>query len=313
MSSPRRIAVIGHRGWASSAILGALAASSASVKVLHQADSDVSGVPPQVTTTLVDFADVPALVEALRDIDIVISLVGPPGVEKQQALVKAIPQTNVQLFSPSDLAARYDGQGLSIPVNKAKLEVENAARSACIPITIVLPGNFAEFALSTPAMGIDLENNKLIHTIDSDKQSLNVCTRSYVAAAYVSIFAETPISQLKDRVIGLSELTFSGDDLAQALHARHGRFPTLFRHSREKVDSEIEAALTQGSPFSLPWYCRKIWGTGQQRTMIGQDIWEVQDFPKASLESLVTQGHVESYRELPSFVQEYFRSTFVDG
>lgn len=53
------------------------------------------------------------------------------------------------MFAPSDLAARYDGQGLQIPVNKAKDEIERAAAQAGIPITAVLPGNFAEFALNT--------------------------------------------------------------------------------------------------------------------------------------------------------------------
>lgn len=74
---------------------------------------------------------------------------GHEGVERQHALVKAIPHTQVQLFAPSDLAARYDGQGLQIPVNKAKDEVERAAAEAGVPITVVLPGNFAEFALNT--------------------------------------------------------------------------------------------------------------------------------------------------------------------
>ena len=62
----------------------------------------------------------------------------------------AIPKTNVRLFVPSDLAARYDEQGMRIPVNHAKGEVESAARNAAIPMTVVHPGNFAEFALATP-------------------------------------------------------------------------------------------------------------------------------------------------------------------
>lgn len=78
------------------------------------------------------------------------SLVGHEGVTRQLSLVNAIPKTNVQLFVPSDLAARYDEQGLRIPVNHAKDEVERAARAAGIPVSVVLTGNFAEFALATP-------------------------------------------------------------------------------------------------------------------------------------------------------------------
>lgn len=77
-------------------------------------------------------------------------LVGHGGVPLQHHFVEAIPKTQVKLFVPSDLAARYDEQGNSIPVNRHKSEVEKAAHTARIPTTVVLPGNFAEFALSTP-------------------------------------------------------------------------------------------------------------------------------------------------------------------
>lgn len=63
--------------------------------------------------------------------------------------MKAIPQTNVQLFVPSDLALRWDERGLRVPVNQLKLEVEEAAKKAGIPTTIVLPGYFAESLLSS--------------------------------------------------------------------------------------------------------------------------------------------------------------------
>lgn len=122
---------------------------------------------------------------------------GHEGVDRQQAFVKAIPHTSVRLFSPSDLAARYDEQGLQIAVNKAKDEVERAARQAGIPITLVLPGNLAEFALNTKsvirdpasvifawsgihvitldrAMGVDIKGNRIIFTGDSAKRRLNL-------------------------------------------------------------------------------------------------------------------------------------------
>jgi nucleoside-diphosphate-sugar epimerase len=66
-----RIAVYGHRGWASSAIVNALVASGAPIKVLYRPSSDVSELPPSVTTTSVDVEDQKALISALQDIDIV--------------------------------------------------------------------------------------------------------------------------------------------------------------------------------------------------------------------------------------------------
>jgi nucleoside-diphosphate-sugar epimerase len=69
--SYNRIAVYGHRGWASSVIVNSLAASGAPIKVLHRADSDTSSLPPHVTKVEVDLEDQTALIAALQDVDIV--------------------------------------------------------------------------------------------------------------------------------------------------------------------------------------------------------------------------------------------------
>ncbi|KAH8661798.1 NmrA-like family-domain-containing protein [Ilyonectria robusta] len=305
-----RIAVYGHRGWASSKILEALAASKAPIKVLYRPGSDVSGLPPHVSKEEVDVEDQAALVAALQTIDIVISLVGHEGVSRQHAFVKAIPHTKVQLFSPSDLAARYDEQGNRVPVNKSKLEVEVAAKEAGIPITVVLTGNFAEFALNTLAMGVDLVKNRIIFSANSGEESLNLCTRNYVGAAYASIFSSTPISDLKTGVIGLSELKATGNDITASFELKHGNKPEIFKHSSKKVEDEFEYAISNSIPFSLAWYCRKIWGAGQLETMTGTDIWEVPGYAKVSLEDLIVRGKIGAYREMPPPVVEYFDATF---
>ncbi|KXH66679.1 hypothetical protein CSAL01_06643 [Colletotrichum salicis] len=150
MSSLNRIAIYGHRGWASSKITEALIASGAPIRIIYRPGSDISSLPASITSVEVDVEDEQALINALHDIDIVISLVGHEGVERQHAFVKAIPKTDVKLFSPSELAGRYDEQGLKIGVNKAKRQVEEGSIAAGIPTTLVLLGNFAEFALNTP-------------------------------------------------------------------------------------------------------------------------------------------------------------------
>lgn len=66
-----RIAVYGHRGWASSRIVEALATSKAPIKVLYRPGSDVSGLPPHVSKEEVDVNDQAALIAALQNIDIV--------------------------------------------------------------------------------------------------------------------------------------------------------------------------------------------------------------------------------------------------
>ncbi|GKT47814.1 isoflavone reductase IRL [Colletotrichum spaethianum] len=294
-----RIAVYGHRGWGSSSIVEALISSGAFVKVLYRPSSDTSNIPAHITKVEVDINDEAALVSALQDIDIVISLVGHEGVQRQHAFVKAIPKTNVKLFSPSDLAGRYDEQGLRIGVNKGKDEVEKAAKAAGIPTTVVLVGNFAEFALNTPHLPTSKNSRGMVTS-----------TRKYVAAAYASIFAKTPISQLENRAVALCELAPTGNDITGALKEKFGTAPQISSHSVEKVNGEVEKGLESGSLFTLAWYCRKIWGTGQQAQMVGSDFWEVEDYKKATLEDLVIGGKIEAYREMPPQVAEYFRQCF---
>ncbi|KAF3807844.1 Isoflavone reductase-like [Colletotrichum gloeosporioides] len=310
MASFNRIAVYGHRGWGSSRIVEALIASGAPVRVLIRPGSDVSNLPEHVEKVEVDVNDEERLVSALKDIDIVISLVGHEGVQRQHGFVKAIPKTNVKLFSPSDLAARYDEQGMRIAVNKNKEEVEKAAKVAGIPTTVVLVGNFAEFALNTLGMGVDILGNRLINSANSAKAKVNLCTRDYVAAAYVSIFTRTPVAQIQNRAIALTELSPTGEDVANALRERNGKPPQVSNHSLEKIDGEIEDGLASGSLFTLSWYCRKIWGTGQQAQMVGTDLWEAEGYKKASLKDLIVDGNLEHYREMPPQVREYFNSCF---
>ncbi|KAK5731374.1 hypothetical protein LTR15_001314 [Elasticomyces elasticus] len=294
-----RIAIYGHRGWASSAIVAALAASGASVRVLHRQDSDVSALPDHVDKVAIDVSNQEQLVAALKEVDILISLVGHDGIESQHELLKAIPHTSVRLFSPSDLAARYDEEGLSLPVNASKARVEAAARDAGIPVTIVLPGNFAEFALATPALGVNSRDNEITFSGKSATEPLNICTRNYVAAAYVSIFAKTPIAELENRTIGLCELRPTGNEIASILAQAHGRDTTVTSDSLAKVSAGVTRCLAEGSPFALMWYCRKVWATGQQSKMVGSDIWEVRGYTKATLQTLLAEGKLEPYREMP--------------
>ncbi|KAE8339362.1 hypothetical protein BDV24DRAFT_176043 [Aspergillus arachidicola] len=330
-----RIAVYGHRGFVGSRVVPALIASGAPVTVLHRPSSDTSNLPDHVRKIAIDVHDEVALVDALQDIDIVISLVGDEGTDSQFGFVKAIPRTNVQLFSPSDFSLRYCEQGMRIPCMKAKAKVEKAAKDAGIPTTVVQVGNFAEFTLSTTAVGIDLQNNTLVHTGNSASEKVTMwcvtlypetpshlndsfgliklilcSTKDYVAAAYVDIFTTRPISTIQNRTIGLSELAPTGMEIAAIMKKKNGRDPSIATRSLEKVEKTIENCISQESNFAIPAYCRKIWGTGEMMKMLPDDLWEIKDYRKASLEDLVIGGRLESYRVLPDFVLEYLKRMF---
>ncbi|XWW98406.1 hypothetical protein V2A60_006406 [Cordyceps javanica] len=292
-----RIAIYGHRGWASTAIVKALACSGAPVRVLHQPTSDTSMLPANISTSSVDSGDEESTVEALKDIDIVISLVGHEGIARQFGLIKAIPKTQVKLFVPSDMSHEIDEQGSRIPVLKLKREVEEATRTAGIAMTLVRPCYLVESSMRTPQ-------------VDSMPSIVRPNTLNYVAAAYTSLFASTPISELSGRIFGISELSPTGDEIAKALEAKYGQKPEILYHSLQKIDQEIDLALDNGSPGATVWYYRRLWGAGKLPHLMGSDIWTVPDYRKMSLDELVVQDKLEAYRNLPQPVLERLLATF---
>ncbi|GFN20161.1 hypothetical protein AtubIFM55763_010845 [Aspergillus tubingensis] len=302
-----RIAVYGHRGFVGSRVVPALIASGAPITVLHRPSSDTSNLPEHVRKIEVDVLDEDALVDALQNIDIVISLVGDEGTDRQYGFVKAIPKTNVQLFSPSDFCLRYCEQGMRMPCMKAKAKVEKASKDAGIPTTVVHVGNFAEFTLSTTAVGVDFQNNVLVYTGNSASERVTMCTKDYVAAAYVDIFTTRPIHTIQNRTITLSELAPTGMEIAAIMKEKNGRDPSIATRSLEEINQRIEDSLSKESNLAVPAYCRKMWGTGEMMKMLPDDLWEVEGYKKASLEDLVIGGRLESYRTLPDHVLEYLR------
>ncbi|GLA28229.1 NAD(P)-binding protein [Aspergillus phoenicis ATCC 13157] len=302
-----RIAVYGHRGFVASRVVPALIASGAPITVLHRSTSDTSNLPEHVRKIEVDVFDEDALVDALQDIDIVLSLVGDEGTDRQYGFVKAIPKTNVRLFVPSDFCLRYCEQGMRMPCMVAKAKLEKASKDAGIPTTVVHAGNFAEFTLSTPAVGVDLQNNTLVYTGNSASEKVTMCTKDYVAAAYVDIFTTRPIHTIQNRTITLSELAPTGMEIAAIMKKKNGSDPSIATRSIEEVDRMIEDCISKESNLAVPSYCRKIWGTGQMMKMLPDDLWEVKDYRKATLEDLVLGGKLESYRALPDHVWEYLR------
>ncbi|RAH56521.1 NmrA-like family protein [Aspergillus piperis CBS 112811] len=302
-----RIAVYGHRGFVGSRVVPALIASGAPITVLHRPSSDTSNLPDHVRKIAVDVLDEDALVDALQDIDIVLSLVGDEGTDRQYGFVKAIPRTKVQLFSPSDFCLRYCEQGMRMPCMKAKANVEKASKDAGIPTTVIHVGNFAEFTLSTTAVGVDLQNNILVYTGNSASERVTMCTKDYVAAAYVDIFTTRPIHTIQNRTITLSELAPTGMEIAAVMKEKNGRDPSIVTRILEEINQRIEDSLSKESNLAVPAYCRKMWGTGEMMKMLPDDLWEVEGYRKASLEDLVIGGKLDSYRALPDHVLEYLR------
>jgi len=97
-------------------------------------------------------------------------------------------------------------------------------------------------------------------------------------------------------------------EIAAIMKEKNGGDPSIATRSLEEVNRTIEDYISRGSNFAVPPYCRKIWGTGQMMKMLPNDLWEVKDYKKASLEDLVIGGKLENYRALPDQVVEFLNT-----
>jgi hypothetical protein len=105
----------------------------------------------------------------------------------------------------------------------------------------------------------------------------------------------------------LSELAPTGMEIAAIMKEKNGRDPSIATRSLDEVNRTIEDCISRESNLAVPAYCRKIWGTGEMMKMLPDDLWEVKDYRKASLEDLVIGGRLESYRALPDHVMKYLK------
>ncbi|KAK9771780.1 hypothetical protein SCAR479_11568 [Seiridium cardinale] len=141
-----------------------------------------------------------------------------------------------------------DKQGLRVDVTKSKDQVEKAAQAAGIPVTVILPGVFAESGLNKPPgvwillqiLGVDIPGNRIIYSGNSAHQKVDLC---FLTGTLVS------------------ELRVTGEEFRRALQKKHGKPPQVIEDSVEKVE-EIESCIRQGIPLALGYYERKVWGTG---------------------------------------------------
>lgn len=141
-------------------------------------------------------------------------------------------------------------------------------------------------------------------------------TREYVSTAYSQLFPYTPISDLMNRTLTLSELRPTGREIAAALTKKHGS-PTSTRTISLSV---IEGPINASVPFALALYCRKIWGLPKEEgqlymsgylngdgTVNSEGVYEVEGYRKRGLEELVVGGECGEYRVMEAAEENLLR------
>jgi hypothetical protein len=129
-----------------------------------------------------------------------------------------------------------------------------------------------------------------------------------VAACITALLSTKSISDLAGRSIGLRELAPTGADIQAALSKLHG--------SPAKISQAFDQDSVhniRNQPFSLMDLVKLKWSRGQHS--VGDDIFDLEGYEKATLESLIVGKQLGVYRDipLPYNLDHYFRSPIFDA
>ncbi|THY33973.1 hypothetical protein D6D01_02078 [Aureobasidium pullulans] len=306
MSPSDKIAIIGHNGWAAQAIVKSLAAQAFTtpLRVLARDASSITSLPDNVEVVRYSWDREESITSALHGVDILLSFIGHEGLTDQKRLVPYMRNANIKLFAPSDLALPYTPEERkTVTVPREKEQLEETLKNAGVPFVTILIGNFTSFALDSPYMGIDIVNNRILHTGKSRENPVWLCSRDYVAAGYASLFSQCSVSSLAGRTIGFNELHPTTSDIEVALHKKAGVPP------RVAFDS-VENAADLAKADRLDALVRKKMGDGTHN--VGQDIWEVEGYRKRTLNDFISGDALEDPKYIRTdektrhFLDQYF-------
>lgn len=117
------------------------------------------------------------------------------------------------------------------------------------------------------------------------------------------MFFKQPPSLLAGRIIGLNELHPTTAEIEQVMHRKAGKSPLV-------AYDTVEHALSKAKAGSLDALVRKKMGDGTHG--VGEDIWDVPDYPKRSLEdfllsdALEVPRYIETDEDTRTFLDPYF-------
>jgi len=279
------IAVFGHTGLLGKPLTAALAETTATVKVLYRAGSDVSQLPAGVETTEISYDDEAGLTKALSGVDIVVPLQGGPAITVQKKIIPAAKAAGVKLFVPSEYGVAWTAEdGAGVPLVEAKHEVEHEIQKADIPYVKINTGGFANLFLGQPFFGVDVKNNKLDVSGESLDVPAGISSIEYIGAAVAAILTTSSPSSLAGRTLGIYEVKATAGDIAAALKAKHGKEPEITYTPVDKLKANFQAST---DPLHrLVGGVRLKWAAGT--TDAGNEEWdgEVKGYTKKPLAEL---------------------------
>jgi len=262
------VGLLGHNGFVGKALLHALlpAAQAGKIKlvVLHRPESDISTVPEGIEAREVDLdtGDVAKNSAALAGIHFPISTVGSAGLQSQLHLIPAL-KTSKDLISfvPSHFGFNWKASDIVNPQVSfltAKDTIADKLHEAGIPLTTVLNGGYTEFVFKGPPVlfGVDAQGNSLDIPAEAYHAELPILPIAYLAAGVAEVLVSDPQS-LPNSSIYLYERLITGDDVAKAFTAVHGKPATVKVYTEEDFAKDIS-----GMPQAVGATFRRKWASG---------------------------------------------------
>ncbi|KZV90941.1 NAD(P)-binding protein [Exidia glandulosa HHB12029] len=209
--------------------LGALVAEEllkqrATVFVLTRGDH--SKVPTGATGRKVDYGREESLVDALKDVDVVVSALSQGGFAVQPALADAAKKAGVKLFVPSEFGIKTHEIPEGLLSFKAALHKH--LESIGLPYTRYNVSFFSDFQLG-PFFGFDLEKKKA-SLVGNGSAKWAATTRPDVAHFVAHTVTHLPKAQLEGAVLSVVGSLTSWDEVIAVLEKKYGaKFAVEYR------------------------------------------------------------------------------------
>jgi len=255
----KNVAIVGASGALGVPVLNALVDSKKfNVTVLTRTSSK-GDFPASVKVVPVDYDSVESLTAALRGQDVVVSTVGPTGLQGQSLVIDAAVAAGVKRFLPSEFGSNTDNpKSKTLPIFGYKVAIqeyieEKAAANPDFTYTLVRNGPFLDWGINVGFL-IEWQSGKP-RVYDGGDQLFSTTTLHSIGLAVVGVL--THFEETKNRGVFTEDTQVSQNQLLEiaklvAPEKQWEPIPTDLDELKKETDAKI--AKGQFTPEVLYQY-----------------------------------------------------------
>ncbi|WVR03101.1 hypothetical protein IAU60_000091 [Kwoniella sp. DSM 27419] len=254
-------------------------AGSIRVVVLHRDGSDLSAVPHDVETRIVqlDKAGISKTAKAVGDLDVVVSAIAREARPAQIPLVDALAHSStIKVFIPADYDLDWRPEGDNGPAHDlflAKEQVYQRAEEKGVPYVRIIDGMFDNYFFENQTLGTDIKSNKVRLFRDAIHRGVRLTTLEYFGYAIAQLVKKP--WRLAGQDIQLYDYNPTGQDIIDVLTKIHGEKPSIEKYTEDqwRKDSASKDKAV-GAGIHRKW-AEGIWGHGEKVEVTG---WHADSF-----------------------------------